>query len=71
MDKFGRRKLLMAGALGMCVSHAIVAGIIGKYDGRFGESPGAGWAGVAFIYVSKISILLLRQPANSEINHKL
>lgn len=51
MDKFGRRKLLMVGGLGMCVCHIIVAAIIGKYQGNFGEHKGAGWVGVAFIYV--------------------
>lgn len=52
MDKFGRKKLLIAGALGMCICHVIVAAIIGKYHGNFGEHQSAGWAGVAFIYVS-------------------
>ncbi|RPB25348.1 D-xylose-proton symporter [Terfezia boudieri ATCC MYA-4762] len=51
MDKFGRKKLLIVGGLGMCVCHVIVAAIIGKYQGNFGEHKGAGWAGVAFIYV--------------------
>lgn len=51
MDKFGRKKLLMAGGLGMCVCHIIVAAIIGKYQGNFGNHKNAGWAGVAFIYV--------------------
>lgn len=51
MDKFGRKKLLIVGGLGMCVCHIIVAAIIGKYQGNFGEHKGAGWAGVAFIYV--------------------
>ena len=43
----------MVGALGMMVSHAVVAGIVGHYDGNF-DVPGgkaAGWAGVVFIYV--------------------
>lgn len=51
MDKFGRKKLLIAGGFGMCVCHIIVAAIIGKYQGNFGEHQGAGWAGVAFIYI--------------------
>ncbi|KAI5806571.1 MFS sugar transporter [Peziza echinospora] len=51
LDKFGRRNLLMVGALGMLMSHVIVAAISAKYDGKFASNPGAGWAGVAFIYI--------------------
>ena len=54
MDRFGRTKLLMAGAVGMCISHIIVAGILGKYEGNFAEHRSAGWAGVAFIYVRRL-----------------
>ena len=54
MDKFGRKKLLMAGAVGMCLSHIIVAIIIGKYDGKWASHKNAGWAGVAFIYVRRL-----------------
>lgn len=59
LDRFGRRKLLMAGAIGMGISHAVVAGIMGKYDGNFASNQGAGWAGVAFIYVSFRILLTL------------
>lgn len=43
----------MAGALGMMVSHVVVAAIVGHYDGNFNVSGGkaAGWVGVVFIYV--------------------
>ena len=43
----------MAGALGMMVSHIIVAAIVGHYDGNFNVPGGkaAGWVGVVFIYV--------------------
>lgn len=51
LDTFGRRNLLMTGAAGMGASHIIVAGISGRYDGRFAQNKGAGWAAVAFIYV--------------------
>lgn len=51
LDVFGRKTLLQAGAIGMTISHAVVAGLSGKYDGRFAENKGAGWAAVAFIYV--------------------
>ncbi len=54
VDRFGRRKFFMAGALGMMIGHVVVAGIVGHYDGNF-KMPGgaaAGWIGVVFIYVS-------------------
>jgi len=50
LDRFGRKKLLMVGAVGMGISHAIVAALSATYDGKFETNPGAGWAGVAFIY---------------------
>jgi MFS family permease len=53
VDRWGRRKFFMAGALGMMVSHVIVAAIVGHYDGNFNVPGGkvAGWVGVVFIYV--------------------
>ncbi|KAI4717472.1 general substrate transporter [Aureobasidium sp. EXF-10727] len=52
VDRFGRRKFLMAGALGMMISHIVVAGILGHYKGNFGLPGGkaAGWVGIAFIW---------------------
>lgn len=54
VDRFGRRVFLMAGALGMLVSHIVVAGIVGHYDGNFNKAGGnaAGWVGIVFIWVS-------------------
>lgn len=43
----------------MMISHIVVAGIVGHYDGNF-KVPGgaaAGWVGVVFIYVRSYSIL--------------
>lgn len=51
LDVLGRRKTLLFGAIGMCISHIIVASILGVYANSFAEHPGAGWAGVAFIYI--------------------
>ncbi|KAL3425564.1 D-xylose-proton symporter (hexose transporter) [Phlyctema vagabunda] len=53
VDRWGRRIFLMAGAIGMMISHFVVAGIVGHYDGNF-KVPGgaaAGWIGVVFIYI--------------------
>jgi hypothetical protein len=44
----------MVGALGMLISHVVVAGIVGHYDGNFDKAGGkvAGWVGIVFIWVS-------------------
>ncbi|KAI5820078.1 general substrate transporter [Pyronema omphalodes] len=51
LDVLGRRKILLLGAMGMCISHIIVASILGVYADSFSSHSGAGWAGVAFIYI--------------------
>ncbi|KAF4944953.1 hypothetical protein FSARC_14542 [Fusarium sarcochroum] len=51
IDKLGRRKLAVWGALGMGVSHTIMAGIYGTYGHSWPEHTAAGWACVAFVYV--------------------
>jgi MFS family permease len=61
VDRFGRRIFFMAGALGMMISHIVIAGIVGHYDGNF-KVPGgvaAGWVGVVFIYVRSCSLSLM------------
>ncbi|KAK5211553.1 Quinate permease [Exophiala xenobiotica] len=52
VDRWGRRIFLMAGALGMMVSHVVVAGIVGHYNGNFHKPGGgaAGWIGIVFIW---------------------
>jgi len=56
VDKFGRRKFLMAGALGMMISHVVVAGILGHYGSDFTLPGGkaAGWVGIALIWVRRL-----------------
>jgi hypothetical protein len=56
VDRWGRRIFLMAGALGMMVSHVVVAGIVGHYNGNFHKPGGgaAGWIGIVFIWVSTV-----------------
>jgi MFS family permease len=52
VDRWGRRVFLMAGALGMLISHVVVAGIVGHYAGNFTGAGGAaaGWVGIVFIW---------------------
>ena len=51
LDVLGRRKTLILGALGMCMSHIIIAAITGVYSDSFAAHKSAGWAGVAFVYI--------------------
>lgn len=55
IDRIGRRKLLMFGAIGTMVSLVIVGGIIGGYGSSLISNKAAGWAGIAFIYVYDIN----------------
>jgi hypothetical protein len=59
VDRFGRRIFFMAGALGMMISHVVMAGIIVHYDGNFALPGGAvsGWVGVVFIWVNPPPLL--------------
>ncbi|RAK98461.1 putative MFS monosaccharide transporter [Aspergillus ibericus CBS 121593] len=51
VDNIGRKKILIAGAIGMAICHFICAGLIGSYEGTFGEHKSAGWATVAFVWI--------------------
>ncbi|GFF24244.1 probable glucose transporter rco-3 [Aspergillus udagawae] len=51
VDNIGRKKILIAGGIGMAVCHFIVAGIIGTYSGQFENHKGAGWAAVVFVWI--------------------
>lgn len=50
-DKVGRKPLLIFGSIGMTISHAIVAIMIGVYGNDWAAHAAQGWVGVAFIIV--------------------
>ena len=51
VDKFGRKNILIAGALGMATCHFIVAGIIGGFSSSWPEHRAAGWVAIVFIWI--------------------
>lgn len=55
VDQFGRRNILIAGAVGMASCHFIVAGIIGSYSGEWDSNKDAGWAAVVFVWIFVIN----------------
>lgn len=50
LDKVGRRPFLLLGAIGMAISHFIVAAMIGTYSDDWPGHPVQGWVGVGFIF---------------------
>lgn len=51
VDNIGRKKILIAGGIGMAVCHFIVAGIIGSYQHTFAEHKAPGWVAVVFVWI--------------------
>ncbi|KAK9234662.1 general substrate transporter [Lipomyces kononenkoae] len=51
LDHVGRRKLAIFGGIAMGIPHIIMAGIVSKYNNKWGSNPGMGWCGVALIYI--------------------
>ncbi|KAL4738628.1 general substrate transporter [Aspergillus similis] len=51
IDRFGRKKVLITGAIGMSVSQLIVGTLYAVYKSRWAENTSAGWAAAVFIWV--------------------
>lgn len=51
MDAWGRRSLLVWGALGMGICHIIIAALVGLYFDSWAEHVDMGWVSVAFLFL--------------------
>lgn len=49
LDQMGRRTIAIAGGIMMGIPHAIMAGIVGKFNATWSSHTGVGWFGVALI----------------------
>lgn len=51
MDRWGRRKILMIGAVGMGVSQLIVGTLFAVYRDSWAQHTAAGWVAAAFVWI--------------------
>ena len=51
MDRWGRRKVLLAGAAGMGISQLIVATLYAVYKSSWASNRSAGWATAVFVWL--------------------
>ena len=51
VDRFGRKSILIAGAIGMASCHFIVAGIIGGFDSNWQAHKAGGWAAIVMVWI--------------------
>lgn len=49
MDRFGRRPLLLGGAVCMVISHLIISVLVGKFSNSWPTHTAEGWTSVAFL----------------------
>jgi MFS family permease len=55
LDRFGRRSILLMGSVGMFVSHAVIAILVGKFSYDWPSHRLEGWTSVAFLLFYMIS----------------
>ncbi|MCJ1299531.1 hypothetical protein MMC08_002323 [Hypocenomyce scalaris] len=51
VDQFGRKSILIAGALGMATCHFIIAAIIGSFSSDWAAHRAGGWVAVVFVWI--------------------
>lgn len=51
LDRWGRRKTLIYGAIGMSIAQLVVATLYAVYKDTFNDHPSAGWAACVFVWV--------------------
>ncbi|EGX51781.1 hypothetical protein AOL_s00043g800 [Orbilia oligospora ATCC 24927] len=54
IDQLGRKPVLITGAIGMAISHFIVAGLFGSYGNDWPNHRAAGWVAVVFVWIYEI-----------------
>ncbi|OTA38589.1 hypothetical protein BTJ68_01358 [Hortaea werneckii EXF-2000] len=55
MDAFGRRPLLLSGSTVMCLSHLIIAVLVGKFSDNWPAHRAEGWASVAMLILYMVA----------------
>lgn len=51
MDRFGRRPVLLYGAIVMAISHIVIAALVGSFSSNWPAHAAGAWASVAFLFI--------------------
>ncbi|KAK1854586.1 MFS monosaccharide transporter [Colletotrichum chrysophilum] len=55
LDRFGRRNILLLGSVCMCLSHVVIAILVGKFPHDWQSYVTEGWVSVAFLFAFMLS----------------